>query len=99
MANVRGFRAGAAAADTLVAASAELLMPITSPLDVGRIGVSAFLDAGTAYDHGARFADQTWKRGIGGSVWFSAAFLRLSVAVAHGIGATTRLHVGGSVTF
>ena len=99
MANVRGFRAGSAAGDTLVAASAELLVPITSPLNIGRIGVSAFVDTGTAYDFGARFADQTLKRGVGGSVWFSAAFLRLSIAVAHGIGATTRVHVGGSVTF
>jgi outer membrane protein assembly factor BamA len=99
MDNLRGFRAGTAVGDTLVAGSAELLVPITSPLDIGRIGVSAFVDAGTAYDHGARFGDQTLKRGIGGSVWFSAAFLRLSVAVAHGIGATTRVHVGASVTF
>jgi outer membrane protein assembly factor BamA len=99
MANVRGFRAGTAAGDTLVAGSAELLVPITSPLNVGRIGVSAFVDAGTTYDHGARFADQTLKRGVGGSVWFSATLLRLSVAVAHGIGATTRVHVGGTVTF
>jgi outer membrane protein assembly factor BamA len=99
MENLRGFRAGSAVGDTLVAGSAELLVPITSPLDIGRIGVSAFVDAGTAYDHGARFADQTLKRGVGGSVWFSAAFLRLSIAVAHGIGATTRVHVGASVTF
>jgi hypothetical protein len=57
------------------------------------------VDAGTVYDHGERFADQTLRRGVGGSVWFTAAFLRLSVAVAHGIGATTRVHVGGSVLF
>jgi hemolysin activation/secretion protein len=99
MANLRGFRAGSAVGDTLVAGSAELLVPITSPLDIGRVGVSAFVDTGTAYDHGARFSDQTLKRGVGGSVWFSAAFLRLSIAVAHGIGATTRVHVGGTVTF
>jgi outer membrane protein assembly factor BamA len=99
MANLRGFRAGSAVGDTLVAGSAELLVPITSPLDIGRVGVSAFVDTGTAYDRGARFSDQTLKRGVGGSVWFSAAFLRLSIAVAHGIGATTRVHVGGTVTF
>jgi outer membrane protein assembly factor BamA len=99
MANLRGFRAGTAAGDTLVSGSAELLIPLTSPLSVGRIGVSAFIDAGTVYDHGERFADQTLRRGVGGSLWFTAAFLRISVAVAHGIGATTRVHVGGSVLF
>jgi hemolysin activation/secretion protein len=99
MENLRGFRAGAAAGDTLVAGSLELLAPLTSPLHVGRIGVSAFMDAGTVYDDGARFSDQRLKRGAGGSVWFSAAFVRLSVAVAHGIGASTRVHVGGSLMF
>jgi outer membrane protein assembly factor BamA len=97
--NLRGFRAGTAAGDTLVAGSAELLVPLTSPLHIGRIGVSAFVDEGTVYDHGARFSDQTLMRGVGGSVWFSAAFVRLSVAVAHGIGASTRVHVGGSLLF
>jgi outer membrane protein assembly factor BamA len=99
MENLRGFRAGAAAGDTLVAGSLELLAPLTSPLHVGRIGVSAFMDAGTVYDDGARFSDQRLKRGAGGSVWFSAAFVQLSVAMAHGIGASTRVHVGGTFIF
>jgi outer membrane protein assembly factor BamA len=99
MANLRGFPAGAAAGDTLVATSAELIVPLTSPLSVGKIGVSAFVDAGTVYDKGARFSDQTLKQGYGGSLWFSAAFLRLNIAVAHGRGSSTRVHVGGNVSF
>jgi outer membrane protein assembly factor BamA len=99
MANLRGFAAGAAAGDTLVATSAELILPLTSPLHVGKIGVSAFVDAGTVYDKGARFSDQTLKQGYGGSLWFSAAFLRLNIAVAHGRGSSTRVHVGGNVSF
>ena len=99
MANLRGFRAGAAAGDTLVAGSAELFVPLTSPLRVGRLGVSAFIDTATVYAHGERFADQPLERGVGGSVWLSAAFVRLSVAVAHGIGASTRVHVGGTLMF
>jgi outer membrane protein assembly factor BamA len=50
MANLRGFKAGTAIGDMLVAASAELRVPLTSPLSFGKIGVSAFVDAGTAYD-------------------------------------------------
>ena len=99
MSNLRGFASGTAAGDTLLALSAEAIVPLTSPLDVGKMGVSVFTDAGTTYDKGARLTDQTLKRGYGGSLWFAAAFLRLNIAVAHGRGSTTRVHVGGTVTF
>src|SRR5207249_10521219 len=99
LANLRGFRTGTAIGDTLVAVSAEMLVPLTSPLSFGKIGLSAFVDAGTVYDKDRRLADQSLRRGVGGSVWFSAAFVRLNVAVAHGIGASTRVHVGGGVSF
>ena len=99
MANLRGFAAGAFTGDTLVATSAAFMLPLTSPLSIGRIGVSAFVDAGTAYHKGARLSEQALKQGYGGSLWFSAAFLRLNVAVAHGRGSATRVHVGGSVSF
>jgi outer membrane protein assembly factor BamA len=96
---VRGFKVGIDAGDVLVATSAELIVPLTSPLSIGRMGVSAFVDAGTAYDVGEKLADQRLKQGYGGSVWFSAAFVRLNIAVAHGRGATTRVHVGANVSF
>ncbi len=99
LANLRGFRAGTAVGDTLVAGSAELRLPLTSPLSLGKIGVSAFVDAGAVYRKGDRLEDQTLRRGVGASLWFSAAFVRVSVAVAHGIGASTRVHVGGTVSF
>ena len=99
MANVRGFRAGTAAGDILVAYSAELIVPLTSPLSIGKIGLSAFADRGTVYDAGERLRDQTMKQGYGGGVWFSAAFLKLNIAVAHGRGSSTRMHVGGNVSF
>jgi len=99
LANVRGFRAGTAVGDTLVAGSLELRLPLTSPLHIGKIGVSAFVDAGAVYGKDERLADQTFRRGVGGSLWLSAAVVRVNVAVAHGIGATTRVHVGGSLSF
>jgi outer membrane protein assembly factor BamA len=99
MANLRGFRAGSAVGDTLVAGSAELRLPLTSPLSIGKLGVSAFVDTGAAYDKGQRLGDQRLERGVGGSVWFAAAFVRLNLAVAHGIGASTRVHFGTSLTF
>ena len=99
MANLRGFKAGTDAGDTVVATSAELVVPLTSPISFGRIGVSAFIDSGTAYNDGERLSDQEWKRGSGGSVWLTAAFFRMNVAVAHGRGSSTRVHVGASVGF
>ncbi len=99
MANLRGFRAGTLAGDILVAYSAELIVPLTSPLSVGKIGLSAFADRGTVYDVGQRLRDQTMKQGYGGGVWFSAAFLKLNIAVAHGRGSSTRMHVGANVSF
>jgi outer membrane protein assembly factor BamA len=97
--NVRGFAAGSSAGDNLVAVSSELIVPLTSPLQVGRLGVSAFTDAGTVYDVGQRLADQTFSQGYGGSVWFAATFLRINLAVAHGRGSSTRVQIGGNVTF
>jgi hypothetical protein len=99
MANLRGFKAGSDVGDTLVATSAELILPLTSPLNIGKIGVSVFADQGTVYDKGEHFTDQTMLQGYGGSVWFTAAFLRLNLAVAHGRGASTRVHFGASTTF
>jgi hemolysin activation/secretion protein len=96
--NLRGFRMGTAIGDTLVAGSIELRVPLTSPLSLGKPGVSAFVDVAKTYDKGQRFGDEKFERGIGGAVWFSAAFLRLSVAVAHGIGGSTRAHVTATVS-
>ena len=97
--NLRGFKAGTAVGDTLVAGSLELRVPLTSPLSIGKIGVSAFVDAATAYDEGQRFSDQTMKRGVGGGVWFVATVVRINVSVAHGIGGSTRVHASGDVSF
>jgi Omp85 superfamily domain/Surface antigen variable number repeat len=99
LSNLRGFRAGTAVGDTLVAMSGEVILPLTSPLKIGKMGVTVFTDRGTVYDKGERFADQTLMQGYGGSVWFAAAFLRLNIAVAHGVGSSTRVQVGGNVTF
>jgi hemolysin activation/secretion protein len=99
MDNLRGFEAGSAAGDTLVTGTAELRVPLTSPLNVGIFGVSGFVDVATVYNEGEKFSDQHLERGVGGSLWFSAAFIRLNLAVAHGVGAKTRVHFGTTVSF
>jgi outer membrane protein assembly factor BamA len=98
-ANLRGFRAGTAVGDTLVSGSAELRVPLSSPITVARFGLSAFLDAGTVYNKGQRFRDQPLKKGVGGGLWATAALFQLSFVVAHGIGAGTRVHFDAGLTF
>jgi outer membrane protein assembly factor BamA len=97
--NLRGFAAGTRAGDTLVAGSLELRVPLTSPLSVGKLGISAFVDVGTAYSKGERLRDRPFERGVGGSVWFSAAVVRLNLAVARGLNSSSRVHFGTGLLF
>ena len=96
---LRGFRAGHAIGDTMVAGSAELRIPTTSPLRMARFGLSIFMDAGTAYDRGQRFDDQKLERGVGAGVWATAPLFRFSAAAARGIGSGWRAHIGAGLTF
>jgi outer membrane protein assembly factor BamA len=97
--SLRGFRAGSFVGDTMLIGSIELRMPLTSALSVGKLGVSVFVDEGMAYLKGQRRQDQTLHKGVGGSIWISAAVFRLSLAVAHGLGASTRVNFGAGLTF
>jgi outer membrane protein assembly factor BamA len=97
--SLRGFKAGSFIGDTVVTGSAELRIPLTSPLNVGKLGVSVFIDEGKAYAKGDSYSSEPFQRGIGGSVWLSAAVFRLSLSVAHGRGATTRVNFGAGLMF
>jgi outer membrane protein assembly factor BamA len=96
---LRGFEAGSFIGDTVVIGSLELRVPLTSPLDIGKLGMSVFADTGKAYDKGQLFADQPYHTGVGASVWMTATAFRLSLAVAHGLGASTRVNFGIGLTF
>ena len=98
-ANLRGFRAGTAAGDTLVAGSLELRIPLSSPLDIGRLGVNAFVDTGAVYPHDERLQDQSLRTGIGGGVWMTATAFHLSLAVARGRGESTRVHFSAGIAY
>ena len=97
--NLRGFRAGYAIGDTMVAGSAELRIPTTSPLRMARFGVSVFVDTGTTYDKGQRFADSKLEKGVGAGIWFTAPLFRFTAAAARGIGSGMRLHIAAGLTF
>jgi hemolysin activation/secretion protein len=97
--SLRGFKAGSFVGDTMVHTTAELRIPLSSPLDVGKLGISFFVDAGKAYDTGFHFSDLPWRQGAGGSVWITATVLRMSVSVAHGRGSGTRANFGVELSF
>ena len=99
MANLRGFEAGTAIGDTLVAGSVEVRTPLTSPIKIAKFGVNAFVDVGTVYETHDRLADQAFRQGVGAGIWFSAAFFRTTLVVAHGMGASTRVHFGTTLSF
>jgi outer membrane protein assembly factor BamA len=96
---LRGFRAGAFHGDTALTGSIELRVPVNSALQLAKVGVSVFVDSGTAYDKGARLRTAPLHTGIGGGVWVAAAALRLGVSVAHGRGASTRANFGATLSF
>ena len=97
---VRGFKTGFLTGDTLAAASIEWRIPITSPMRIGKLGVTVFADWGTAYDHGQALRNQPIYNGLGGSVWYSVASFRLSMAVAKGQHFPgVRVHFSGGIGF
>jgi outer membrane protein assembly factor BamA len=97
--NLRGFAAGSFVGDALVAGSVELRIPLTSALDLGKLGVSVFVDEGTTYLKGQRLSNAAWHTGTGGSVWLAATILQLAVSVARSNVGGVRVNVGGGVAF
>jgi outer membrane protein assembly factor BamA len=99
-ANLRGYDAGYKAGDNLAAVSAELRIPLTSPLQIGRLGVKAFVDAGTTYAVGDKLKDQHLEdRGIGGGVYLQLTLINVSLDVARSRQGDTQFHFGLGVTF
>jgi outer membrane protein assembly factor BamA len=96
---MRGFRAGFASADNLFATSAEIRIPISSPLSVGRLGLNVFYDAGAAFDDGQKLKNAKFYRGVGAGAWFSVAILKVNLDVARGLGEGTRVHLSTGFTF
>ena len=98
-ANLRGFDAGNKANDNIAAVSAELRIPVNSPLSIGRLGVKVFTDAGAAYAAGERMADQKLEAGYGAGVYFHLTIVRMSLDVAKAKDQSWKWHFGLGVTF
>jgi outer membrane protein assembly factor BamA len=98
-ASLRGFPLGYRMADRLVAASAELRMPITSPLHIARTGVALFTDGGATYSAHEPLGEARWDKSVGAGFFVTAAVLSMRLDVAHGLGAGTRAHFTLGVAF
>jgi outer membrane protein assembly factor BamA len=98
---LRGYRFGYRVGDNLAALSAELRVPLTSPLNIGRLGVKAFVDYGAVYPYGAKLADQQFDRGVGGGVFMTLPAVRIGLDVAWPDSADNkpRWHFGLGVSF
>jgi outer membrane protein assembly factor BamA len=71
--SLRGWDVGVEASDNLTAASAELIVPLTSPLQrFARLGVKLFADTGTTWAAGTSFDTHAFKWGYGGGVFLHA---------------------------
>jgi outer membrane protein assembly factor BamA len=80
MPSLRGWDVGSGAGDNLAAASAEILFPLTSPLQqFARLGVKVFYDVGAVYDAGQRLEDQRFEPGYGAGVFLNATVFTFGV--------------------
>ncbi|MDP6579212.1 MAG: BamA/TamA family outer membrane protein [Vicinamibacterales bacterium] len=97
--SVRGHRVGARAGDRLAMASAELRLPLSSPMSFGNAGVRLFFDTGAVWDVGERLRKTRFSQGLGAGVFLSAAFLSLQLDVGHDLRGSARVHFGTNVSF
>lgn len=98
-ATLRGFRAGHRVGDRLAAASAEVRLPLSSPLQAARAGLAVFADTGAVYPDGSPIGRARFDTGLGAGIFVSAPLFALRVDVARGLGGTTRGHVTLGVRF
>lgn len=96
---VRGSRFGFASGDNLAAGSIEVRMPVSSPLKVGRLGVSVFADVGAAYDRGTAIGDADYRWGYGAGAFFSATVFRFNLDVATDGRGGARVHAASGFRF
>ena len=98
--SLRGLESGTYAGDKRFLWSAELRVPFSSPLSVGRVGFNVFMDGGTTAPYGERIQDQPRHKSAGAGLFFTAAIIQLNFDVSRSIdGKHTRFHFGTGFTF
>jgi outer membrane protein assembly factor BamA len=98
--SLRGVRAGTYTGDTRILWSAELRVPVSSALSIGRVGFNVFMDGGAAAPYGARIRDQPYHKSAGAGLFLIAKVLQLNFDLSRAIdGRSTRFHLGTGFTF
>jgi outer membrane protein assembly factor BamA len=97
--SLRGYRTGHRAGDSMAAVSAEVRVPLNSPLHVSKLGVKAFIDAGTVWNSGTSLGDQPFEHGIGGGVFLGAAVMKLDLDIAWPEDGKPRVHFAMGISF
>jgi outer membrane translocation and assembly module TamA len=74
--------------------------PLTSVLHGSKLGVTAFMDAGKAWDFGTSRDQAEWRRGVGGGLFLIASVITLNVDIARGLKTgDTRVHFSSGFSF
>jgi hypothetical protein len=98
--SLRGFDTGGFAGDRMLSTSAEVRVPLTSVLHGAKLGVTAFTDAGKAWDFGSSMDQAEWHRGAGGGLFLIASIVRINLDIAHGLKTgDTKIHLSSGFTF
>ena len=98
-ATLRGFKLGYRSGDRLLAGSAEIRVPLSTPRRLTRLGVAVFADTGTVYGAGDPIDGALWDTGVGAGVFMQAPLIGLRLDVARGLGSGTRVHFSLGTTF
>jgi outer membrane protein assembly factor BamA len=96
---VRGSEFGYASGDNMAVGSVEVRLPLNSPLNIGRLGMSVFADVGAAYDRGTALADADYRWGYGAGLFFSATVFKLNLDVATDGKGGARVHAASGFRF
>lgn len=96
---LRGFRLGYRSGDRLLAGSAEVRLPLSTPRHLTRMGVAVFADTGTVYGARDPLDGATWDTGVGAGLFLQAPLVGVRLDVARGLGSGTRVHFSLGTTF
>lgn len=96
---LRGYRAGSFSGDNLLGASAELRIPVSSPMHFAKAGFTVFTDVGKTWDDGQRFDDAPFKVGGGAGFFVLASVFQLNLDVGFREGWGTRVHFTTGLQF
>ena len=98
--SLRAVPSGTAAGDKRSLWSAELRVPFSSPLSLGRVGFNVFMDGGSTALYGQRIWDQPQHHSVGAGLFLIATVLQFNFDVARSIdGHSTRFHFDTGFTF